>query len=170
MRNHKLTPDFWDTLVNNGVVKLSKKSFESWTTAVDIAQGFSVGDGLGIILSRELKDNYLDINLAIDYLSSQESLQDLNFLTAYLGECEILAYPACTKCSMEDIECIVLYRAWYSYFLEILNRHGFKFNEVRHSGNPYFYFIFKGKNVNIFDDFDKAVKYFRVKPKDDCVK
>ena len=138
-------------LINKKIKLKGGKTYGSWTSDPEVAVGW-IGGSSGIVVSKTLKsnDSYLDLNLAVDYLSKLE-LEEEIVDDFYDNECEIIAEDIdCNNCDLEeDIEVFHVSTSVYEMILIEAPKFGYETEKVKRNDIPYpeVYFIVKGNKI-----------------------
>ena len=153
------------------------ESFESWTVDTSTAGAFArhgsypkTQGPVGIVISRKLTKDYIDVNLVVKYLHSQYiDVEDM-----YEQECEILTYQGCHRCSLkDDLECVFISnskdgKTMNSFYRE-LDVAGWKYDKgIDVKSWAWAYCVLKNNKMYPFRDIDGASKNFRVKQNVKC--
>ena len=163
----------WDgisEIVKDKKLTLYSSDFESWTTDVSTANTFAIGEidkkRPGVILSRKVgPGDYLDVNLMVNWFEERGH----RAYGSQMSECEIITDQYCDKCSLDDIECVIMDYQMYRYFTFLLGQNDWRYDKSYEPDSSWnFCILKKNKTMTPFYDFDDAVKNFDVKPTEDC--
>ena len=165
--------DFLPKLFNNNELSLKDKGYTSWTVSDYQAIQFSLrsvgSGGFGIVMSQQIKNNYIDVNASTKYLLEKDI-----FIMRYPDECEIITTDPCKKCSFKDIECISIFPFTLRLYLEYQDTNNISIDKEKllkfdKDGRNVVYIIPKKNNFEIVE-FSDLSKEFKIKPDlDDCV-
>ena len=156
----------------------SPKKYSSWTVDPVKAVGFT--GWFGIVLSHKLssKDNYLDVNESVSYISKR----GVPAYDGFYSECEIITDAiSCESCSLKDIEMFsfssnhIDMENWFDVISTYDLDYTFNGEEItydlrkRINGGGYSFCLFKNRDLIPSYSIKSLVKHFRIKPNTDCI-
>ena len=143
------------------------RRYNSWTG--DLSTAFFFGSP-GIVLSSKLKSS-MHINLVsvASYLKKRylSNILVKNFIGSINAECEIISNLSCSNCDLSGIETINISNFDHKPFINITKELGYniigEFSDWRAT-----FCIVKGKDIQLYKNWQDSEEDLRLKPTIDC--